>query len=545
MADEIGRTATPRGERKALAAYLRLTVDRQGNKIGYDVQKRAINRWAEYAGETIGYWYQDKDLTAADLSVERPAYEEMLRAVKAGDWGGIVVWRLDRLVRLMYEIERCLHLVDESKAFIVSIDPTVIDSRDPLGKMFMRILIMFAEMEIMGMRARQKGHKLEKAMAGKYHGGHRPFGFEGAIHDDEGKMLNSGTAGIEHNPTEAALIREAARRILDGETPAEIVADWLSRNPPVTGPLGGPMNSTVLRKVLLSPRVAGYREYVIKDPETGAERVELAPAQWKAIISPDDWQRIRTITKVGTRRGRPAGYLLTGGLVLCGECGQRMIGGRQYSRKREACHYYRCETGPTAAHRGSCGRNSIRAEAVDEMVLAAVMKRIARTPAILDAVDRDIQDSGSDIAQTSMEIVAECDRKLEEYAAMAALPANRGGLTRGEWMALRGGILEERQSALRRLEASRTARPAPVPMGRDRQDLRGWLKGLTLEQRRAFLRAHVRAVTIGRGRQGGVPSVQLDRVDILFADAQVFDAGSDQASVRDLHADALPAANRV
>lgn len=539
MADEIGSPGSTRGQRKPLAGYLRLTVDRQGNKIGYEVQRRAIEAGATAVGETIGEWYQDKDLTAADLKVHRPDYERMLSDIEAGRWGGIAVWRLDRLVRLTREFERVNAILEDSKGYLLSIDP-MMTTRDPMGKFMLRLVVMLAEMEIASMKARQIGHQREKARNGEYKGGgSRPFGFEGAVKAENGQVLNSGSVGVEHNPTEAALIREAARRLLNGESCTEIVTEWMSRNPPVHGPNGSLMTVTGLRKVLNSPRIAGLREYVERDPDTGEENTEYVTAQWKPVVERPDWERLRAMAVTRTR-GRPYGYLLTGGLVVCAVCDQRMIGSRMQSQGR-ARRWYRCEAGPTAMHRGCCGRNAIRAEPIDDFVVAAVMRRIASTPEILDAVDRDIEDAPSEAVRTSMEIVADCDKKLEEYAGLAALPVARGGLTRKEWMALRSGVLAERESALRRLESNRSVRVVPTPMGRDRQDMRRWYDALSLEQQRLFLRAHVASVRIGKGRRGGAHTgaAQFDRISVLFADAQVFDAGSDQASVRDLDTDAL------
>lgn len=551
LADAEAYEAEARGviaqpERKPLAGYLRLTVDRHGRKIGYDVQKRAIEAGATALGETIGEWYQDKDLTAADIDVIRPDFERMLSDVQGGLWGGIAVWRLDRLVRLTREFERVNAITEDRGAFILSIDP-LMSTKDQMGKFVMRILVMLAEMEIDTMKARARGHQAEKARTGKYKGGgSRPFGFEGAIKDEDGRVLNPGRVGIAHNETEAALIREAAERLLDGESYAEILRDWGTRNPPVTGTQGQGLRTTALRQMMLSPRIAGLREYTESDPVTGQGRTAYAKAEWEGIISVDDWRSITALTK--TRgRGRPAAYLLTGGLIVCGRCGQRMIGGVFYytgaSKDNPPVNVYRCETGVHAQQRGSCGKVSIQAKPVDALVLEAVTQRLAQSPELFDALDEAMASHSTPIVSTAMETIAACDRKLEDFATMAALPASKGGISVGEWKAFRTAVMAEREEAVRRLESHRSTRAVPTPMGRDRQELKRWMKGLTITQRRSFVRLHARSVEIAPALRRGI--VDLGRVSILFADAKVPHAGSDKASVSDLDADALAAAPLV
>jgi site-specific DNA recombinase len=271
-------------QRKPLAAYLRLSVDRDGRKIGYDVQRAAIQAWAQRNGHTIGKWYQDKDLTAADRKVQRPEYEQMLTDVDAGTWGGIVVWKLDRLVRLAYEFERCLRMLEDARGVLFTVEPDI--STDPdnfVGPIMMRILIMVAEMEIANMKARARGHRLERAERGMFNGGGpRPFGFVGAIKDDEDRYVNVGEAGVRHDEAEAGLLREAARRIAwEGWGWTDVLKEWAGRSEPVVGTTGKPMAVTTLRTILTSNRIIGLREYAVENPDTGEILQLTSKAVWE------------------------------------------------------------------------------------------------------------------------------------------------------------------------------------------------------------------------------------------------------------------------
>lgn len=535
-------------QQKPLAGYLRLTVDRDGNKIGYEVQKKAITAWAELTGNTIGKWYKDKDLTAADINVIRPEYEQMLKDIEAGMWGGIAVWRLDRLVRMAREFERVNGVIEDTKGYIMSIEP-MLNTRDDMGKFVMRLLVMIAEMEISAMKVRQRGHQRAKAEAGKYSGGgSRAFGFEGAIKDEDGRILNAGRIGVAHVPHEAALIREAARRVAwDGETLSDVIRDWNQRTPPIVGSTGSPFVVETLYRILSSPRVVGLREHTVVDPDTDEKRTDLFPAEWEAILEQETWDRIRALKVHRPRKGRPYSYLLAGGIAVCSACGKRMIGGKMrvpdVDTGENVDHpAYMCDASPAAKMQGACGSNKIYASVVESLVVEAIMKRLEETPELIDAVAAE-NNTADPRVSTALDTIASCDRRLEEFAKLAALPPERGGITTAEFLAFRTSVWDQRQAAAKILDAARLVQSVPTPIGDERNDLRAWFDKLVLTQKRAFVQAHVRTVIIQKGKRGGSPAFKakqtLGRIVPLFADAQQLNGGGDDAGVLDLNLDAL------
>ena len=91
--------------------------------------------------------------------------------------------------------------------------------------------------------SRRLKRKMESlAQNGAYKGGKRPFGFE-----RDGTTLRS---------EEAALIREAAKRLLAGDSARGISADWNEAE--VANRRWEPQ---ALKRILSAPRVAGLREY--------------------------------------------------------------------------------------------------------------------------------------------------------------------------------------------------------------------------------------------------------------------------------------------
>jgi len=474
--------------KKPLAGYLRLTEDREGRKIGYEVQKEAIERWAAYAGRTVGRWYQDRDITAADKNVRRDQYEEMLADVEAGTWGGVVVWRLDRLVRLTYEFERCYRIMENTGGIIVSIDPSVISSEDELGRVFMRLLVIFAEMEINAMRARARGHRRALAKAGKANGGGpRAFGFAGAVKDEDGKYLNVGHVGIDHVPDEIEHMREAARRIAwEGWEWTDVITDWNDRG--IAGTTGKPVSVTTLITMLTSLRAAGKREYELEDEETGEVTRAVRDAQWEPVLDMATWERLQTLRKKLGPRGPRRQYLMSGE-ALCGRCDHPLEGKRiQVTRggqRVERFNYY-CDSDVDSKARGHCGKLNIMVEPVDEMVKAFILRRFEVTPSLVTSLNELSTESHTELNAATEEIEKLKARKTDLAQRFAA-----GTLDADDWEAAREPIvlaIDHQRAVIRRI-TSRLA--VPVPGDDDWTNLSDWWDGLVLNQRKILTRVLV------------------------------------------------------
>lgn len=535
---------------RVVAGYLRLSVDREGLKIGYDVQKAAINRHCTLQGWNV-VWYQDSDITAGDEEVVRPEYERMLTDLQAGLISGIVVWKLDRLVRLTYEYERCINLVRKAGGFIVDVEQGY-NTETPAGEIVMRILVMVAQMEIANMRERQAAHQREKARRGEFNGGGvRRFGFVGAEFEigKDGKPLdgkegrkrvitNRGQIGVAHVAAEAELLREAKDRILNGANYSDVLRDWASRTPPVMGTQGRPMHTESLQDILTAPRIAGLRALEEEDPKTGETVTRYFKAVWEPIISRAEWERLCALKGTRSEFQPKADYLLNGGLSVCGfsgdpdhGCGHRLIGAQKFGRVWDGKKYrstpdvprvvrYQCESTAGAKNRGHCGKTSILSGPTEKIVVEALAARLEQTPGLLDIVnERDNTAVDSDL-KAALREMDECDRELGDLARRSSLrPDDPDWLDDVEWVARRQGFRARKASASATMERARKQLTTPVPQGEDRNDIKAWFDRLDLGQKRAFLGRFVVRVEIGPARRGAT-SFDPHRIRPFFADAK-------------------------
>lgn len=525
----MGSRATTRRARQAaakrprvVAGYLRLTEDRDGVKIGYEVQRERIAAWAESQGYEVR-WFKDEDLSAAKREVVRPEYEAMLARVQAGEFAGVVVWRLDRLVRLTREFERCFGIIDDAKAFVQDIEQGI-NSEQPIGMMFMRLLVMMAEMEIAAMRARARAHQQWKAERGQLSaGGFRPFGFVGVVRDEKtNHIVNPKEALIAHDPEEAELVREAAKSILsDGASYADVVERWANRKPPVRGTNGKPVNLDALYQILTRPRIAGLREYEIVDEETGEVTTDFAKAVWEPILDRATWEALRARRRLRGPINSKQTYLLNGGLVKCGKCRQPMVCGTRPAYKTgERVGMYRCNPTLSARETGSCGTLQIDSQFTDETTCALLFERLNASPELLDLINGEESEAASAERAAALEEIRVCNEALMDFGTRMALPDDHPmKLDEMESAGMRAGYRARKAEAERINNRLRQATGVPSPNDEQRADIPGWFYGLATGEKRSFLKAHLRDVFVGP-RASGRNTFNPERIDPRFADAE-------------------------
>jgi len=446
---------------KAAAVYCRISKDRTGESLGVARQEADCRAWCERRGWPVAEIFTDNDVSAYS-GKRRPAFESMVEGIKAGQFDAIVVWHPDRLTRSTKELEGIIDLVEATGVAVGTVTAGDYDLTTPEGRLTARIVGAVArkESEDKSRRSRRKHLELAEAGTGRG-GGMRPFGF------------NADRLTI--NETEAELIREAASRVLAGESVRGICADWNHRGVrTVTDVSWAPW---VLKQLLISGRVAGLREHRGAITHT---------AMWPAIISADDRLRLCAVFSDPTRRtsGSNARRYLLAGMVHCHACGAVMVArptGRGVRR-------YICATGP--GYKG-CGGTYIGAEPLEELVSAVVREAIA-SPALSEAIATKQAGVGDEIDD-----IASAEARLAELADLWAA----GDLDTTSWAAARNAVEKRLGSARSRLAAAQAPRAlGGLPTNVD--DLANHWDRLSFDRRRAILTAVMDGVIIGPGRRG-------------------------------------------
>jgi DNA invertase Pin-like site-specific DNA recombinase len=453
---------------RAAAIYVRISSDPSGRQLGVRRQEKDCQALAERKGWSLARIFADDDVSAY-VPGRRPAYAELLEAIERAEVDAVVVWDLDRLHRHPAELERFFAVCDEAGVTNLASVAGDVDLASNDGRLMARIMGAVGKKESDDKSRRLRRKHLELAERGLAHGGLRPYGY--AYH------RNGDGTELVVVPKEAEVVREAAARVLAGQSLRAVTIDLNRRG--VRGTKGQPFGTQALRRVLLAPRIAGLREH---------QGEVLGDAVWEPILERGTWERLRALLEDPARRqSRPARRYLLAGFVRCGVCGGRM---KSHPSRRRG-YAYACSTVPGKV---GCGRISIAGAALDDLVAEALF-------AALDSPDlADALQSEADDAQTS-DVVAEltaAEAKLEELAAAWATDE----ITRAEWLAARRA-LEARAATARASLAKATGSHALEPWAARPGALRRAWSELDLDKRRALLGAVLERVVVDPVRQPG------------------------------------------
>ena len=119
--------------------------------------------------------FQDKGYSGKNT--DRPDFQRMISAVRRGEIGKIVVYRLDRISRSITDFGRIWETLKDNGAEFVSVNEKF-DTSTPVGRAMVYIIMVFAQLERETIAERIKDNYCQRAKRGAYLGGPATFGFK-------------------------------------------------------------------------------------------------------------------------------------------------------------------------------------------------------------------------------------------------------------------------------------------------------------------------------------------------------------------------------
>lgn len=374
-------------EQLRAAIYLRISQDREDNRLGVDRHREAADeRIAQRGWSTVGV-YEDND-TSGSGRKKRPSFERLLVDIEKGLIDVVVAQEWPRLERNPVDRIRVIEAAQRHDVLLTFVKGMDVDCSSAVDRMMANWLSAQARAEIEIKGERQSLAHRQRARQGRPPKGQRPVGY--ATNGDV----------IEH---EAAAVRELFRlfAIADGTTIAGLAAAlsgkegpevpkslprlprhtrtvMIERNerrvaeglPPKSVPDDGKWHSSTVLSILRNPRYAGYSVYTDRLDRTKNKRQtwyaqivkdddgEPVKGQWEPIVDELTWwwvqERLNEPSRVTNRTGSTARKHLGWGLYLCG-IGEQPV--------RTTGERYRCEdcasTGPAGTLTTGSSRSSV------------------------------------------------------------------------------------------------------------------------------------------------------------------------------------------
>ena len=476
------KTTQTGGGRTRAVIYCRISQDRTGAGLGIDRQREDCEALANRNGWDVVEVYVDNDISAYS-GKKRPGYRQMLADLDEGTATVVIVWHTDRLTRSIVELEEYIDLSERRGIATHTVQAGTVDLATPSGRMTARILGAVARQE-----SEHKGHRVararqQRALAGEWAGGIRPFGWGAPTGEVRQKVDRKTGEEVEVPeldmmkavPEEAEALRYWTDQILSGASIRSLVK-WCA-DKGITTTRGNPVSHTDMRDMLLRPRNAGIAVY---------RGEEVGRGKWDPIVEETKYRAVAAILKDPSRTTTPGAAPKWLGSILyrCGrgECPHFVYvtqsGGRRFPS-------YRGQTG----HGG--GR---RAEIVDQYVEDVVVERLSRPDA------HDLLEPAPD----GVDVAALQTEAEEIRMRLRNLAGKYGAGEIGDMQFSVGSDTARAQLEGVTKQLARAATQDPLVGLVGAPDVRKAWKALELEQQRNVLRALV-GVTLKTPRPGRMP----------------------------------------
>jgi site-specific DNA recombinase len=314
-------------------AYIRVSTVRQGEKgVSLQEQRGAIENFASRQSLEIICWFEERE-TAAELG--RPTFNKMLKLLQQRKADGVIMHKIDRGTRNLRDWTDIRDLNDAGIKIYFSNENIDLNSRG--GRLTADIQAVVAADYIYNLKEETK-----KGIDGRLKQGLLPMGApHGYLDSGPGKRK-------EIDPVRGPLIREAFECYAAGMYTLRTLADHLFAKG-LRSRTGRKVCINSLSLILNNPFYMG----VIRIKRTG----ETFSGVHEPLISRTLYERVQAKLRSKTQTIVRTHDFLFRGLLVCGTCGNHLVGETQKGHV-----YYRC-------HTKGCSGGCIREDRVEERIV--------------------------------------------------------------------------------------------------------------------------------------------------------------------------------
>ena len=230
------------------AIYCRVSTEEQATE-GFSIhaQKDKLTKYAESNDWDIVDYYVDDGISGKNLT-ERPEVSRLIEDVKKGRIKNVLIYKLDRLTRSVKDLIYLIELFDKNNCTFNS-QTEKIDTSNAVGRMFVKIIGIFAEFERENLAERVTFGYEQKTKEGNYTNCNGVFGYDYLV----------GKGKLKVNKDEAIYVKKIFNWYLEGDSMLKIAKKLKDLNVPTKR--GGNWNGSTIYSILTNPLYIGNVRY--------------------------------------------------------------------------------------------------------------------------------------------------------------------------------------------------------------------------------------------------------------------------------------------
>lgn len=318
-----------KSETKVAGIYIRVSTEDQARE-GFSLpeQERRLRAMCEFKGYNIYKVYKDSGISAKTGN-HRPAFEELLNDIRNKNCNTIVVLKLDRLTRSVYDWENILKFLEENNAYLDCANDDV-NTTNANGKMVSRILTSVSQQEI-----ERTSERTKMGLEGAVANGHLtkvPFGYMRDINGIDKKKVII-------DPVTAPVVKRIFEVYTNGAS-AQETADTINREYPF---LDEPIKRRRIENIVINEIYAGMYVYNKRAEQEGKAKSKIIRNVVDPIIDLETWDKAkeRHGCNIITKKKKHTYIFMR--KIKCPKCNKDILGGTYcFGKSGQQYKYYQC-----------------------------------------------------------------------------------------------------------------------------------------------------------------------------------------------------------
>ncbi len=222
------------------AIYARQSIDKK-DSVSIETQIEFCRRYTDGEPEIF------RDQGYSGKNTNRPAFQRLMDAVKAGQVSKIIVYRLDRFSRSIADFSQIWNILEKYNVEFLSVTENF-DTSSPMGRAMLNIVLVFAQLERETTAERVRDNYQHRFALGAWPGGPAPYGYSlTKISDNSGRSVSSLIAN-----ENAPIVRRIFETYAQENTSLRSIALALNADG-IPGPKRKTWDNVTLSRILHSP----------------------------------------------------------------------------------------------------------------------------------------------------------------------------------------------------------------------------------------------------------------------------------------------------